>query len=339
MSSLHILGIDLGKHSFHVIGHDNAGREFLRKKFNRNQLILFLSKLPQTTIAFEACGGAHWLARKCLEFDHQVKLIPPQYVKPYVKGNKNDFIDASAIAEAASRPSMRFVAIKSEQAQVIAAIHRVRDGYIKERTACMSRIGAMLLEFGLSLPTGHAKMKALFQWLVEQKQSLPGLFIQELRALHEHYSYLNERIRQQDRKLNQFVEHDELAQLLKTVPGIGDMTASLCLADISSPANFTNGRDMAAWLGLVPRQYSTGGKPKLLGVSKRGNKQLRSLFIHGARAVLSRLDKTGKVFGQWLIDLRASKPFNVAVVALANKLARIAWAVMYHRQAFRMTTI
>lgn len=339
MSSLHILGIDLGKNSFHLIGHDYAGREVLRKKFNRNQLILFLSKLCSTTIAFEACGGAHWLARKCLELNHQVKLIPPQYVKPYVKGNKNDFIDASAIAEAACRPSMRFVAVKSEEAQIIAAIHRVRDGFIKERTACMSRIGAMLLEFGLSLPTGHAKMKSLFQWLADQKQPLPRLFIRELQELHEHYLYLNEQVKQQDKKLSQLIEHNELAQLLKTIPGIGDITASLCLADISSPSNFTNGRDMAAWLGLVPRQYSTGGKPKLLGVSKRGNKQLRMLFIHGARAVLSKLDKTGKAFGQWLIDLRASKPFNVAVVALANKLARIAWAVMYHRQAFRMTRV
>ncbi|KLV02751.1 transposase [Photobacterium aquae] len=339
MSSLHILGIDLGKHCFHLIGHDSAGRELLRKKFNRNQLILFLSKLSPTTVAFEACGGAHWLARKCLEFNHQIKLIPPQYVKPYVKNNKNDFIDASAIAEAACRPSMRFVAVKSEEAQVIASIHRVRDGYIKERTACMSRIGAMLLEFGLSLPTGHAKMKGLFQWLAEQNQPLPALFIQELQGLHEYYSYLNERIKSQDKKLHQVIEHNELALLLKTIPGVGDLTATLCLADISSPANFTNGRNMAAWLGLVPRQYSTGGKPKLLGVSKRGNKQLRTLFIHGARAVLSKPDKTGKVFGQWLIDLRASKPFNVAVVALANKLARIAWAVMYNRQAFRMTTI
>ncbi|MBC7006814.1 IS110 family transposase [Photobacterium sp. BZF1] len=339
MSSLHILGIDLGKHCFHLVGHDSAGREVLRKKLNRSQLILFISKLCPTTIAFEACGGAHWLARKCLELNHQVKLIPPQYVKPYVKGNKNDFIDASAIAEAACRPSMRFVAVKSEEAQIIATIHRVRDGFIKERTACMSRISAILLEFGLSLPTGHAKMKSLFQWLADQKQPLPPFFTRELQALHEHYSYLNEQIKRQDKKLSQYVETNELAQLLKSVPGIGDLTASLCLADISSPTNFTNGRNMAAWLGLVPRQYSTGGKPKLLGVSKRGNKQLRTLFIHGARAVLARPDKTGKAFGQWLIDLRASKPFNVVVVALANKLARIAWAVMYNRQAFRMTTI
>ncbi|WP_321463588.1 IS110 family transposase [uncultured Vibrio sp.] len=335
MSSIYILGIDLGKHSFHVVAHNFSGKEVLRRKYNRTQLLSFLATLETTTIAFEACGGAHWLARKCEEFGHQVRLIPPQYVKPYVKGNKNDFIDASAIAEAASRPSMRFVAIKTEEAQVIASIHRIRDGYIKERTACMSRIGAILLEFGLSLPKGHAKMKVLFQWLADQNQALPQSLMRELRCVHEHYCYLNGQVKAQDKKLHDISENNELAQLLKTIPGVGDLTATLCIADVSSSENFKNGRNMAAWLGLVPRQFSTGGKPKLLGVSKRGNKQLRTLFVHGARAVLSRPETTGKAFGQWLVDLRAIKPFNVMVVALANKLVRIAWAVLQHRQAFK----
>lgn len=335
MTSIHILGIDLGKHCFHAVAHNYSGKEVLRKKYNRNQLLSFLSQLESTIVAFEACGGAHWLARKCSEFGHQVRLIPPQYVKPYVKGNKNDFIDASAIAEAASRPSMRFVAVKTEEAQVIAAIHRIRDGYIKERTACMCRIGAILLEFGLSLPKGHAKMKVLFQWLADQKQPLPQSLMGELRTIHDHYSYLNEQVKAQDIKLHNIAEQNELARLLKTIPGIGDLTATLCVADVSSSNNFTNGRNMAAWLGLVPKQFSTGGKPKLLGVSKRGNKQLRTLFVHGARAVLSRPETTGKAFGQWLVTLRTTKPFNVVVVALANKLARIAWAVLQHRQAFK----
>ncbi|MFV0576245.1 MAG: IS110 family transposase [Vibrio sp.] len=335
MSSIHILGIDLGKHTFHAIGHSYSGQEVMRKKLNRTQLLSFLSKLEPTTIAFEACGGAHWLARKCMKFGHNAKLLPPQYVKPYVKGNKNDFIDASAIAEAASRPSMRFVAVKTEDAQVIAVIHRIRDGYIRERTACMCRIGAILLEFGLSLPKGHAKMKELFQWLVEQNQELPPSLLRELRQIHEHYSYLNQKVKDQDIKLHEISEQNELARLLKTIPGIGDLTSTLCIADVSSANNFSNGRNMAAWLGLVPRQFSTGGKPKLLGVSKRGNKQLRCFFIHGARAILARPETTGKVFGEWLVNLRATKPFNVVVVALANKLARIAWAVLQHRQAFK----
>ncbi|WP_043129201.1 IS110 family RNA-guided transposase, partial [Photobacterium leiognathi] len=184
--------------------------------------------------------------------------------------------------------------------------------------------------------TGHTKMKVLFQWIADQKyQTLPQSLMHELSLIHAHYLYLNEQIKIQDTKLKQLAEHHEQAKLLKTVPGIGDLTATLCVADVSAASNFSNGRNMAAWLGLVPRQYSTGGKTKLLGVSKRGNKHLRTLFIHGARAVLSRLETTGKVFGQWLVDLRACKPFNVVVVALANKLARIAWAVLYHRQVFK----
>ena len=334
MSSVKVLGIDLGKSSFHVIGRDKSDNPIFRKKFTRSGLITYLQQLPKCLIAFEACEGAHWLGRKCQSLGHEVKLIPPQYVKPYVKSNKNDFIDAEAICEAASRPGMRFVSVKSEQAQVISALHKTRHGYVKERTACMSRIGSLVLEFGMSLPTGHSTMKKLFNWLAQQKASLAPLLMQELVELHEHYLRLNERIEHQDNKLKQLVTNDPIGQLLKTIPGIGDMTASLCLAHISSASDFKNGRNMAAWLGLVPAQYSTGGKPKLLGISKRGNKELRTLFIHGARAIMSRADTTGKVYGDWLANLRASKPFNVVTVALANKLVRIAWAVMKTRQPF-----
>lgn len=334
MSTIKVLGIDLGKSSFHVIGRDYSDNQVIRKKFSRSALIHYLHQLPSCTIAFEACGGAHWLGRQCESMGHQVKLIPPQYVKPFVKSNKNDFIDADAICEASTRPHMRFVSVKSEQAQIISAIHKARQGYIKDRTACMSRIGALLLEFGVALPTGHSVMKQLFSWLAQQRQTLPALLMQELVELHEHYLLLNSNIEKQDKKLKQLVEGDPVAQLLKTIPGIGDMTASLCLANISSATDFKNGRNMAAWLGLVPAQYSTGGKPKLLGISKRGNKELRTLFIHAARAVMSRPEKTGKIYGEWLMNLRATKPFNVATVALANKLARIAWAVMKTKQAF-----
>jgi transposase len=241
----------------------------------------------------ESCGGSHWLARKCQSFGHEVKLIPPQYVKPYVKTNKNDYIDADAIAEASTRPSMRFVGVKTETAQVISVIQRIRSSYVKERTACMSRIGAILLEFGMSFPKGHSKMK-------------------------------------------QLVEQNEDAQLLKSIPGVGNLTASQCLADISDVGHFKNGRQLAAWIGLVPHQYSTGGKTTLLGISKRGNKALRTLFIHGARSILSRPEVAVAVFGEWILELRARKPFNVAVVALANKLVRIAWSVLSTKQAFEV---
>ncbi|OUS25663.1 IS110 family transposase [Thalassotalea sp. 42_200_T64] len=334
MSLIKILGIDLGKSSFHVIGRDFNDTPIFRKKFTRQKLIEYLTQLELCTIAFEACGGAHWLGRKCQTMGHTVRLIPPQYVKPYVKGNKNDFIDAEAISEAATRPNMRFVSVKTEEAQVISSIHKIRQGYVKERTACMSRIGALLLEFGISLPRGHATMKKLFNWLASQKVNFPSTLMEELLGLHEYYLELNKRITVKDNKLRQITEQNELGRLLKTIPGIGDKTASLCIANISAAADFKNGRNMAAWLGLVPRQYSTGGKPTLLGISKRGNKALRTLFVHCARSVLSKPDKTGKVFGDWLYDLRCKKPFNVATVALANKLARIAWAVIKTKKPF-----
>ncbi|QDF65496.1 IS110 family transposase [Shewanella sp. SNU WT4] len=336
MSTIKVIGIDLGKSSFHLVAHDYSGREQFRKHLSRAKLIEFLAQIPATIIAMESCGGSHWLARKCQSFGHEVKLIPPQYVKPYVKTNKNDYIDADAIAEASTRPSMRFVGVKTETAQVISVIQRIRSSYVKERTACMSRIGAILLEFGMSFPKGHSKMKSLFQWLAYSKESIPQMLMQELIEHHEYYLQLNERIAGQDNKLKQLVEQNEDAQLLKSIPGVGNLTASQCLADISDVGHFKNGRQLAAWIGLVPHQYSTGGKTTLLGISKRGNKALRTLFIHGARSILSRPEVAVAVFGEWILELRARKPFNVAVVALANKLVRIAWSVLSTKQAFEV---
>jgi len=334
MSTIKVLGIDLGKSSFHLIGRDHRDQNILRKKFSRAKVIEFIAQLPPCLIAFEACGGAHWLARQCLKHGHRVRLLPPQFVRPYVKGNKNDFIDADAIAEACGRPGMHFVPVKSEEAQMLAVCHRLREGFVSERTRLMCRIGAILLEFGLALPRGHATMKHLFQWLATKKDELPPALIQELQVAHDHYKQLNERITEQDRKIQASVKQDERCQLLKSIPGVGDMIASQLVMTVGSGQQFRQGREMAAWLGLVPRQYSTGGKPKLLGISKRGNKKLRCLMIHGARSVLSRLSDGNRPFDAWLRKLRANKPFNVAVVALANKLARIAWAVLSSAKPF-----
>lgn len=335
MSTIKILGIDLGKRSFHVVGCDNTDSIVLRKKFTRSKLLEQLAVLKPCICAFEACGGSHWLARRCAALGHQVKLIPPQYVKPYVKGNKNDFIDAAAIAEASGRPGMRFVPVKPESTQVMAACHRLREAFVAERTACMSRIGAFLLEFGLSLPKGHGTMRRLFSWLGAQKGvTLPEGLLVELHEAYEHYLYLNDRIAVQDRKIKQQVAEDERCQLLKTIPGIGDMVASHIVTEIGNGQQFRHGREMAAWLGLVPRQYSTGGRTRLLGISKRGNKRLRCLLVHGARSILSLVDRGEGPFNAWLKKLRASKPFNVACVALANKLARIAWAVLTKQEPF-----
>ncbi|ELI1825053.1 IS110 family transposase [Vibrio parahaemolyticus] len=336
MTHAHIIGIDLGKNSFHLVGHDRHGHQLFRKKLSRPKLLEFLSTQEPVIIAMESCGGAHWLARKCQDFGHTTKLIPPQYVKPYVKTNKNDFIDADAIAEAASRPTMRFTSTKSESAQVISTIRKVRAGYIRERTACMNRIGSILLEFGISLPKGHVCMKSLFQWLVDKNEYLPPQILFELSELHEHYQQLNERIEAQEKKVEKILIDNDQMKLLQTVPGIGPIIASACISSVCNPQDFKNGRNFAAWIGLVPVQYSTGGKSTLLGISKRGNKELRTLFIHAARSVLWRDKSVDKYFGSWLAELKKRKPFNVAVVALANKIARIAWSVMAKNQPFEI---
>jgi transposase len=238
MAPIKILGIDLGKSSFHVIGRDKHDIPIFRKKFSRIHLIQYWSNIPACIVAFEAFGGAHWLGRKCQAMGHQVKLIPPQYVKPFVKGNKNDFIDAEAISEASKRPNMRFVSVKSEEAQVISSVHRIRQGYIKERTAWMNRIGSFLLEFGISLPRGHSKMRGLFSWLAMQKGSLPPMLTREIIGQHEYYLYLNTQIEEKVKKRIQLVEQHPLGTLLKSIPGVGDMTASLCIANISSASDF-----------------------------------------------------------------------------------------------------
>jgi len=336
MTHAHIIGIDLGKNSFHLVGHDRNGHQLFRKKLSRPKLLEFLSTLEPVIIAMESCGGAHWLARKCQDFGHTAKLIPPQYVKPYVKTNKNDFIDADAIAEAASRPTMRFTSTKSESAQVISTIRKVRAGYIRERTACMNRIGSILLEFGISLPKGHVCMKNLFQWLVDKNEYLPPQILFELSELHEHYQQLNERIEAQEKKVEKILLDNEQMKLLQTVPGIGPIIASACISSVGNPQDFKNGRNFAAWIGLVPVQYSTGGRSTLLGISKRGNKELRTLFIHAARSVLWRDKSVDKYFGSWLTELKKRKPFNVAVVALANKIARIAWSIMAKNKPFEI---
>lgn len=338
MNYSHIIGIDLGKNSFYLVSHDQYGHQLFKKKLTRQKLLEFLSVHEPVIIAMESCGGSHWLARKCDEFGHTAKLIPPQYVKPYVKTNKNDFSEADAIAEAASRPTMRFSSAKTETAQIVSTIRKIRSGYIRERTACMNRIGSILLEFGINFPKGHACMKSLFQWLVDKNQQLPPLIIFELSELHEHYLNLNKRIDSQADKVEKILADNEQMKQLQSVPGIGPVIASACISTVGNPNDFKNGRNFAAWIGLVPIQYSTGGKSTLLGISKRGNKEQRTLFIHAARSILWRDKSSEKYFGSWLVELKKRKPFNVAVVALANKIARIAWAVLVNKKSFEIRT-
>jgi transposase len=332
MQDVTLIGIDLGKHSFHVHGQDRHGKALLRKKFSRKQLIEFLAKFHVCTIAMEACAGAHCMARQLASYGHDVKLISPQFVRPFVKSNKNDFVDAEAICEAASRPSMRFVTPKTEAQQTLSALHRVRESLVRDRTKTSNQIHAFLLEFGISLPIGHAVIRRLPTVLAEQ--DLPPRLVQVLQRLHAHFKYLDEQIAEIEKDLTRQLAEDDLGQRLMTVPGIGTITASVLAGEMGDGKQYRCGRDFAASLGLVPRQYSTGGRNNLLGISKRGDKNLRRLLVQGARAYMQRLARQTGALARWVSAMLTRRHSNVVACALANKLARIAWAIAAHHTTF-----
>lgn len=284
MQEVTLIGIDLGKHCFHVHGQDKSGKAVFRQKYSRKQLITFLATFHSCTVVMEACVGAHQLARHLTSFGHMVKLINPQFVRPFVQGNKNDFIDAEAICEAASRPNMCFVTPKTEAQQVLTALHRVRESLVRDRVKTSNQIHAFLLEFGISLPTGPAIIKRLPSVLAEHP--LPARLISTVERLHTHYKYLSEQIAEMEKELGRQLGEDDLGQRLMTVPGVGPITASMLSAELGDGKQYRCGRDFAASLGLVPRQYSTGGRTTLLGISKRGDKTLRRLLVQCARVYL-----------------------------------------------------
>jgi transposase len=266
MEEVKLIGIDLGKHVFHLHGQNKAGKAVFRKKVSRKQLVEFFATLHACTVVMEACAGSHHMARKLATFGHQVKLISPQFVRPFVKGNKNDFVDAEAICEAASRPSMRFVAPKTESQQTLSALHRVRDSLVRDRVRSTNQIHGFLLEFGIGLPKGQAVIKRLPALLADQP--LPPRLITILERLHEHIKYLNQQLDEIEKDLNRQLSEDDLGQRLLTIPGVGPITASVLAAEMGDGKQYGSSRDFAASIGLVPRQYSTGGKSNLLGISK-----------------------------------------------------------------------
>jgi transposase len=332
MQDVALIGIDLGKHSFHVHGQDAQGKAILSKKFSRKQLIEFFATFHVCTVVMEACAGAHHMARQLGSYGHHVKLISPQFVRPFVKSNKNDFVDAEAICEAASRPSMRFVTPKTEAQQTLSALHRVRDSLVQDRTKTINQIHAFLLEFGISLPIGRAAIRRLPTVLAEQ--ALPPRLLQVLARLQTHFKYLDEQIDNIEKDLMSQLSDDDLGQRLMAVPGIGPITASVLASEMGDGKQYRCGRDFAAALGLVPRQYSTGGKSKLLGISKRGDKNLRRLLVQCARAYMLRLEhQTGRV-ACWVRTMLTRRHANIVACALASKLARIAWAIAAHHSTF-----
>lgn len=325
MQNVALIGIDLGKHSFHIHCQDKSGNALLRKKFTRTKLMQFLVTCPSSVVVMEACAGAHFMARRISDIGHDVKLISPQFVRPFVKSNKNDFIDAEAICEAASRPSMRFVQPRTENQQAMRALHRVRESLIRDKVKTTNQIHAFLLEFGISLPTGDAVIKRLSLVLAEHE--IPEYLSRLLMKLHAHYLYLIEQITELESELNQSIKADATAQRIMTIPGVGPITASLLSSQLGDGKQFSCSRDFAASTGLVPRQYSTGGKSTLLGISKRGDKNLRRLLVQCARSFMMRLEHQQGRLAEWVRKQLDNKHSNIVACALANKLARIAWAI------------
>jgi transposase len=329
------IGIDLAKSVFQIHGVDGLGKAVLKKQIRREEMPSFFANLPPCIIGMEACGSAHYWARKLQGQGHTVKLMAPQFVKPYVKTNKNDAADAEAICEAVTRPTMRFVPIKNVEQQAVLALHRARQGMVKARTAQGNQIRGLLTEFGLVVPQGishlHKRVPVL---LDEAKDELPGAFRHLIERLLDHLKELDRQANEIELQIQAWHRSNVLSRKLEKIPGIGPLTASALVASIGNAKDFDNGRQLAAWLGLVPKQHSSGGKPTLLGMSKRGDCYLRTLLIHGARAVIYALKRKPPVTG-WLTDLLARRDKNVVAVALANKNARIIWALLAHDREFR----
>ena len=329
-----VLGIDLGKNSCSIVGFDDGGAVVLRRRMRREGVIKVAGKLSACVVAMEACCGAHHLGRVLRAQGHEVRLMSPEYVRPYVKSQKNADRDAEAIAEAATRPTMRFVELKSEEQLDMQTLHRARDRLVGERTALINQLRAVLLERGITVAQGRRKLERHLAGLDAQ-----GGLSQRMRVLIEdmrlQWCELDRRIAELDKELTEWVRNEEAARRLMTIPGIGVLNATALIAAIGQGESFARGRDLAAWLGLVPRQLTTGSRPRLVGISKRGNKYLRKLLIHGARAALPTLLESPTSLGAWLRGLMTRMHKNAVVVALANKLARLAWAVLRHGEMFR----
>ncbi len=336
MNKITTIGLDLAKSVFHAVCCDNRGKVVRKKMLRRSQVLVYFVNLPGCIVGMEACASAHYWARELETLGHKVKLIPPQYVKAYVRGNKNDYNDALAIAEAVVRPEMRFVGIKTTDQQDLQALLRLREGCLKERTALCNRLRGLLAEYGLILPKGvNVLRRHLPEFLEDGENGLNELFrrllaegYQQLQDLDKHVDYYTCELERQSQ------QHDECRRL-QTIPGYGPIVASAFHSAIGNGEAYRRGRDVSASLGLVPRQHSSGGKDVLLGISKRGDRYLRSLLVHGARAVVIQAGKKDDRLSRWINKIRAERGYNKAVVALANKMARIGWAILAHKTVYQ----
>lgn len=327
MTHLTRIGIDVAKHVFQVHGVDAQGHTVLRRRISRAQLRPFVAQLRPCLIGLEACGSAHYWARELTKLGHNVRLIAPQFVAPYRKNDKNDGNDAEAICEAVGRPHMRFVPIKSIEQQAVLTVHRARQLLVAERTALVNQTRGLLAEYGLIVPVGVGALRRAWATLLATPD-LPTLAGEIFADLADRLRTVDERIAAYDRRVAQLARQTEPAQRLMQVPGVGPVTATAVVATVGDAHTFKNGRQFAAWLGMVPRQHSSGGTRRLGRITKRGDVYLRTLLIHGARAVMRQLGKRQDATSRWVTALKARRGFNKAVVALAAKQARILWALL-----------
>lgn len=324
-----LFGIDLGKNVFHVVGTDAAGQVIQRVKFRRDTLLQFFERAKPTIVGMEACPGSQWLGRRLQRMGHQVRIMPAQFVKPYLKTNKTDTLDAEAIAEAATRPTMRFVPVKTEDQADIQCLHRIRDQMVMGRTRLINQMRAFCLEYGVAIRQGAGVFKLdLPRILASEDNDLSPAMRRLLSELFADLLLAEKRIAAVTAEIEALVARDDVARRLTTIPGIGPLSASALLAAVGDGRQFRRARDLAAWLGLTPREYSTGGKQRLFGISKRGNGYVRRLLIHGARSCMIHLDRSRHHIGEWLDALQKRMHVNKVTVALANKMARMAWVII-----------
>lgn len=333
-----MMGIDIAKNNFQLHGVDDTGKAVLKKRLTREKLAAFASNLPHCMIVMESCGGANYWARVFIRYGHSVKLISPQFVKPFVKTNKNDANDAEAIVEAASRPSMNYVPLKQVEQQDIQSIHRVRSRVVRNRTAIINEIRGLCLEYGVAIIPGASKIKrSLCHIISDNSNELTAMSRECMQDLYDELIEIEARLKRLEKKIHLICKQNETCQRLLSVPGVGKLTATAMIAAVPNASVFKNGRQMSAWLGLVPRQSSSGDKQTLLGISKRGDRYLRTLLIHGARAALSHYKNLDNDYGRWLMSKKETLSFNKAAVALANKNARIIWSLINSGEEFTGT--
>ena len=336
MSEVTMIGLDLAKSVFHAVGCDQAGVEVFRKRLRRSQVLEFFTQQPAAVVVMEACGGSNYWARELTKLGHEAKLIPAQRVKAFLQGNKTDYHDARAMVEAARQPSTRCVSVKTAGQQDIQALHRVRDELIGRRTALCNQVRGLLAEYGIVLAKGVGTLRRAIPVLLEDAENgLSPVFRELLSSSYEQLCELDKWVKANQKQLDRLSEQDPSCQRLRQIPGYGPILSSLFAAAVGDGRDYARGRDVAASVGLVPRQHSTGGREQLLGISKRGDRHLRTLLVHGARSVVNQAGRKTDRLSRWINAIRERRGFNRAVVALANKLARIGWAVLRYEMDYR----